>query len=183
VSTRFHIKQAASLVYQGGVIAYPTESVYGLGCNPFDQQAVTRLCQLKQRPLSKGMILITDQLEKLEALLALTSAEKNRILQHTEIVTWLVNKSEYTPAWVSGNHHRVAIRITQHPIASALCRQLSIPLISTSANVSQHTPARNTTQVHCNFGIKLDKILSGRCGPLQRTTPIIDLHTGKVLRN
>lgn len=179
----FQIKLAARLVNQGGIIAYPTESVYGLGCDPLDEVAVNDLCRIKQRPLDKGLILITDELEKLAPLVSLNEAEKKRILEHQEIVTWLVNKSAATPPWISGRHPKIAIRISRHPLALALCRELPMPLVSTSANVSQRPPIKNCVQVHQQFGHVLDKILCGLCGPLERPTPIIDIHSGKVLRS
>ena len=182
MSPSFHIRQCVNIIRQEGVITYPTESVYGLGCDPLSEFAVLKILTLKQRPASKGLILIAAQLEHLKDFVELTDSDKTLIYQTTSPTTWLVNKSRYTPRWVSGDHNKLAIRLCQHPIAQQLCNALGHPLISTSANPAGARPAQNLLQARQYFSNSLDYYLGGDTGGLDKPTPIIDLKTRQAIR-
>jgi len=183
VSARFILKQAASVCHQGGVIAYPTESVYGLGCDPLDQLAVQHLLALKNRSVDKGLILIGSQLQQLIPFIQISPQQGERIQQASQPVTWLVNKSALTPAWISGKHDKLAIRISRHPIASALCDSIGHAIVSTSANPAGKPPAKTRLMVQHYFGDDIDFIVPGNVGTLKKPTEIRDLETGEIIRS
>jgi len=182
--SEFNIHLAAHHIRQGGVIAYPTEAVYGLGCDPFNSAAVLRLLTLKQRAVGKGVILIAADFSQIESFIQpLTATQRQRLLQSWPgPATWLIPASPDVPRWIVGDHACIALRIPAHPIANALCKAVGHAVVSTSANVSQQTPARSPLAVRRYFKDQLDYILSGPLGQLDKPTPITDLITGRTVR-
>lgn len=172
------------MVRQGGIVAYPTEAVFGLGCDPFNPAAVYRLLALKRRQENKGLILISDRFERLMPLLGELSKERLETIKSTwpGPVTWVVTAAPNVPAWLRGKHTTLAVRVTAHPIAAALCRAVGAPLVSTSANLSRHPPARSPLQVRIRCENRVDFILHGRTGKQRRPTQIRDATTGCILR-
>lgn len=181
---RFQIRRAARAVHAGGVIAYPTEGVWGLGCDPFDAQAVARVCELKQRDPGKGLILIAGAIEQIAPLLMDLSARELQIIcaGWPGPLTWLVPHGSRVPDWITGGSSMVAVRVSAHPIVSALCREFGGPIVSTSANPSGRQPARTALQVRRYFAEQLDYILPGALGGQRGPTPIRDLRSGHLLR-
>jgi L-threonylcarbamoyladenylate synthase len=181
---RWQLKRAAQAVHDGGVIAYPTEAIYGLGCDPLNSQAVLRLLALKQRPMEKGLILIADHQAKLAPYMApLTQAQQDKLdATWPGPVTWLVPARPETPRWLRGQYDTIAVRVTGHPLAAALCQQLSHALVSTSANPTGKRPARSTLKIRQYFGDQLDCILSGPLGDQATPTEICDLTSGRIIR-
>lgn len=177
-------RQAARIVHRGGLIAYPTEAVYGLGCDPLNAAAVQRLLTLKNRSMDKGLILIAADFDQLRPYLAALSTDDEATLAATwpGPVTWLVPARPETPRWLRGQHRSLAVRVTDHPLAATLCRQLGHPLVSTSANRSGQIPARSPLTVQRQLGPALDLILEGPLGKQSRPTTIRDLASGKTLR-
>ncbi len=169
---------------QGAVIAYPTEAVWGLGCDPFQAHAVEALLQLKGREAAKGLILITGQLERALPLLAgLSEAEKARVLSSWPGPhTWIVPHQGRIPDWISGGRSTVAIRVSRHPVVSALSRRFGGLLVSTSANPSGRAAARHAFQVHRYFGRQGLCIAPGITGGANRPSTITDARSGKQLR-
>jgi L-threonylcarbamoyladenylate synthase len=180
----WQLKQAARIISLGGLVAYPTEAVYGLGCHPLDYAAVSRLLALKQRPMEKGLILISDTLEALYPFVGpLTDPSMQAVRESWPgPATWLVPATEHVPRWLTGQHATLAVRVTNHPIAAALCRASGTPLVSTSANISQYPPARTALQVRLRCGTGIDFILHGNTGGLTRPTPIRDAQNGRLIR-
>ena len=177
------LQQAARVVRQGGVIAYPTEAVYGLGCDPLDQHAVMRLLDIKQRPVEKGLILLAADLDQLLPFVELSAADEARLRQPWPLATtYLVPASAHTPGWIRGRFDKVAIRVSRHPLAATLARLAGTPLVSTSANTSGAPACRNAFQVHRQLGPELDFIVTGQCDLAARPSTIIDLETGAVVR-
>jgi L-threonylcarbamoyladenylate synthase len=181
---RFHIRRAARALYSGGVIAYPTEGVWGLGCDPFDAEAVARVCKLKRRDPGKGLILIAATIEQVTPWLADLSASELHTVRAgwPGPLTWLVPHGGRTPDWITGGSNVVAVRVSAHPIVSALCREFGGPIVSTSANPSGCQPARTALQVRRYFAEQLDNILPGALGGQRGPTPIRDLRSGQLLR-
>lgn len=156
----FAIRHAVHQIRHGGVITYPTDTVYGLGCDPMDVDAVTYLNVLKQRNSSKGLILIANKLDFFKGYIKeLTDSEQEKILQAESPTSWIVAAKENTPSWLTGNNKTLAIRITQHPVISELCNRLQHPLVSSSANQSTKKPALNTLQLHSYFHDKVHAML------------------------
>lgn len=179
----FKLREAARAIRRGAVIAYPTEAVYGLGCNPLDGAAVRRLLAIKGRDVRKGVILIAADFEQLRPYLAPLSGEQlDRVTADWPgPVTWVLPAAPDLPAWLSGGRDTVAVRVTAHPLAADLCRAAGMPLVSTSANPSGRPPARTALQVRLRCP-GVDRVLAGATGGRRRPTEIRDLASGRRLR-
>lgn len=175
---------AARVVRAGGIVAYPTEAVFGLGCDPRDERAVRRLLTLKRRPAHKGLILIAAHLEQLTPFLQpLTATDRDRLAATWPgPYTWLIPAKTTTPRWLRGRHDTLAVRVTAHPLVAALCQACGHPLVSTSANLSGRPPARSALAVRRQLGRDLDYILPGSTGGEARPTEIRELRTGRRVR-
>lgn len=168
---------------RGGLIAYPTESCYGLGCDPRNVRALRRLIALKGRDASKGMLLIADSFRRLAPFVGvLAPADRARMAKTWPgPVTWVVPASSACPALLTGGRSTIAVRVTAHPGAARLCRALGMALVSTSANKSGRKPAKTAAQCRTIFGRRV-RVLPGRVGTRRRPSTLIDLATGTVLR-
>lgn len=168
---------------RGGVIAYPTESCYGLGCDPRNPRAVKRLLQLKRRSVSRGLILIASHPRQLRPFLAAMPCElKSRM--HAPWPgphTWLAPASRDCPVFLRGSHDTIAVRVTAHPGAADLCRLLDMALVSTSANLSGGKPARTAQECRRLFGRRV-MVVPGRVGARRRSSTIVHLATGEIIR-
>lgn len=180
-----HIQNAVAQLHGGGVIAYPTEGVWGLGCDPFDEAAVMRILQLKKRPVEKGLILVAADVSQIAALLEpLSAAERARVLATWPgPTTWLLpDPDQRVPAWIKGKFATVAVRVSAHPGVVRLCRAFGGPLVSTSANPADAPPAKNRVRVLTWFGDSLDYVVPGRLGGQQGPSTIRDLHSAAPVR-
>ena len=181
-----NIQAAVDALRAGGVIAYPTEAVYGLGCDPLDRAAVERLFALKRRPPTQGVLLIAAdfaQVDKYTDRAAVPPAALQRALARWPgPYTWIFPRAAWVPEWLTGAHSGIAVRVTAHPLAAALCRAFGAPIVSTSANCHGEAPARSAVQVRTTFGNELSYILDGELGGLERPTPIRDVISGELLR-
>ncbi len=169
---------------RGGLIAYPTESCYGLGCDPRNRNAVLRLLKLKQRPQNKGLILIAGKFTQLAPYLKLLSSSEQEKLQRdgAQAITWLMPAKPSTPRWLRGAHDTLAVRLTVHPEAAALCNALNMALVSTSANRSGAKPARTYAQCRRLFGESI-WVLPGRVGTRKKPSTICAWASGKIIRS
>lgn len=181
--SNWQIQQAARVVRNGGVIAYPTEAVWGLGCDPWNDEAVERLLALKDRPVHKGLILVAAEVEQFDFLLEdLPEIWLARLAgSWPGPNTWLVPHQNRLPEWISGQHSSVALRISDHPQVRALCR-LTGPLVSTSANPAGRPSARSRLRVEQYFPGQLDAVLGGALGGRKNPSLIRDLISGDVIR-
>lgn len=180
----FHVRRVARSIHAGGVVAYPTEAVYGLGCDPRNALAVQRLLAIKQRPAHKGLILIAAEFAQLAPFLQPLTAADQALLNATwpGPHTWLIPALPSTPTWLRGRHDTLAVRITAHPLAAALCQACGHALVSTSANISNRQPARTVLAVRRQLGKQLDALLAGATGGAQNPTVIRDLRSQRQLR-
>jgi L-threonylcarbamoyladenylate synthase len=178
------LRLAAHRLRHGAIVAYPTESVFGLGCDPLNGDAVARLLSLKQRPMDKGVILISDCFERLRPYVGELPPDllQQVLSQWPGAVTWLLPAAADAPPGLTGRHTTLAMRVTAHPIASALCRAAGMPLVSTSANLSGRPPARTALQARLRCGDALDMLIHGGTGGLLRPTPIRDALSGETIR-
>lgn len=181
------IDKAVAVLRQGGVVAYPTEAVFGLGCDPFNAAALDRVFAAKLRPTARGVLLIAADFAQIEPLIdrrVASAASIERALQtwpgpHT----WIFPRSNAVPEWIARGHAGVALRVTAHPLAAQLCRAFGGPLVSTSANRHGDEPAKTADEVRAAFGDDIDLVLDGTVGGLERPTPIRDAITGDSLRH
>lgn len=180
------IDQAVSALRAGGVIAYPTEAVYGLGCDPADENAFRQLFELKLRPPAQGVLLIAADLAQVEPYVDASALPQGAFERAAATWpgphTWVFPRSAATPAWLAGAHAGIALRVTAHAPAAALCRAFGGALVSTSANRHGEAPARTAAEVRAAFGEQLAYILDGPTGGLERPTPIRDAISGEILR-
>jgi L-threonylcarbamoyladenylate synthase len=167
----------------GGVVAYPTESCYGLGCDPRSRSGVARVRALKGRSGAKGLILIASGFRQLAPFVqAPTPAERRRLAAAWPgPVSFVMRASLGAPPWITAGDGTVAVRVTAHPGAAALCRALGMALVSTSANRAGARPARSCRECRRRFGSGA-WVVPGRVGRRRRPSTIIELETGKILR-
>ena len=168
---------------RGGIIAYPTESCYGLGCDPRNPRALQRLIRLKGRSTAKGMLLIADHFKRLKPFVRPLHAADLARMQHSwpGPVTWVVPASNACPPLLTGGRPTIAVRVTAHPVAARLCRSLGMALVSTSANKSGKKPAKTAAECRRIFGAQV-RVIAGRIGQRRRPSTLIDLATGTLLR-
>ncbi len=178
------VRRAASVVRGGGIIAYPTEAVWGLGCDPANAAAFGRLLALKGRGEHKGVILIAADLSQLAGYLAPIPRKLRQRLHAAwpHPVTWLLPAHGRCPPWLRGHHDTLAVRITRHAQSALLCQALGGPLVSTSANPSGAAPARTAGEVRRYFGRRVDYRLEGPTGGHARPSQIRDGRSGRVVR-
>ncbi|SEI79392.1 L-threonylcarbamoyladenylate synthase [Allopseudospirillum japonicum] len=178
-----NLAQAQALIANGQILAYPTEGVWGLGCDPLCTCAVEQILAIKQREAAKGLILVAAHLDQLSPwLYALSAAQKQRLqAPQPRPTTWVIPDPEHrAPASIRGGHASLAIRLSQHPQVQALC-QLCGPLVSTSANPAGLAAALSVQEVYAYFGEQVP-ILAGDLGQAQQASRILDLVSGRILR-
>ena len=180
------LQAAATALRSGGVVAYPTEAVYGLGCDPHDRAAFERVFELKQRPPTQGVLLIAADFAQVEKYIDLTRVPADTLARVRASWpgphTWIFPRTTSVPNWIAGAHAGIALRVTAHPLAAALCRAFGGAIVSTSANRHGEPPARTADAVHAAFGDELAYILDGAVGGLERPTPIRDAINGELIR-
>ena len=167
---------------RGGLIAYPTESCYGMGCDPCNRNAVLRLLKLKQRPQRKGLILVAGKFAQLAPYLQILTIAEQATLKNdgAQAITWLMPAKRSCPRWLRGAHDTLAVRLTAHP-AAALCNTLNMALVSTSANRSGAKPAHTYAQCQRLFGAQV-WVLPGRVGKRKKPSTIRAWADGRVVR-
>jgi len=184
--TNWQIGFAAHVIRCGGVIAYPTETVWGLGCDPENSDAIRKILALKQRPREKGLILVADSAATFEPILRpLSDTLRSRFAEVTQTPTsWLVpDLSGQVSCWVKGEHDTVALRVSSHPAVQALSALCGHPLVSTSANPAGFPPARSILRVRQYFADHLDFVLPGDSGFFERPSLVKHLVSGEILRS
>src|SRR3989338_8238669 len=178
------IDLAVEQIKKGKVIAYPTEAVFGLGCDPFNIDAVSRILQIKHRALDKGFILIASSWEQIQPLVMYLQPDLLTRVFATwpGPITWLFPASKHAPFWITGNRDSIAVRVTAHPIAKALCEQFGGPIISTSCNKSGDPAARDIRSIQLTLSDTVDCVIDGPLGGRLRPSEIRDALTGEVIR-
>ncbi len=176
-------RRIAAHLRRGGLIAYPTESCYGLGCDPDNRTAVQRLLKLKQRPQRKGLILIAASYRQVARYLQPLTSNQQQQLQEagTQVTTYLMPAHHSAPRWLRGTHDTLAVRLTAHRQAAQLCRGVNSALVSTSANRSGQRPARTYAQCRRLFGRKV-WVLPGRVGKRRKPSTIRAWADGQIIR-
>ncbi len=178
--------QVLKALQDGEVIAYPTEGVFGVGCDPDNPEAIQKLLSLKQRPVEKGLILIAASYQQLLPYIdesQLSETQLNDVKQTWPgPVTWIMPSSERVSKWVSGEHNSIAVRVSDHPLVQKMCNAFGKPLTSTSANLTGQPPCMTTEQVQQQLGDQLVAILVGETGGRDKPSEIRDAKTSHVLR-
>ena len=181
----WHLKRAVHSLRGGALIAYPTESVFGLGCDPYNRDAVDRVLAVKRRPAGRGLILLGSEISQFAPFLAGVDRATRDMMEATwpGPVTWVVPCTASVPAWLRASDDTVALRVTAHPLAASLCQLFGDAVVSTSANLRGRPPARSALQVRLRLkATRLGYILPGATGGSRRPSEIRDARTRAVLR-
>lgn len=176
------VTRAADTLLRGGVIAYPTEGVFGLGCLPTNTRALVRLLTIKRRDPAKGLILIASDAAQLETWIELPEGQTIPMPDPQHPVTWIAPASSGVPAIVTGDHAGLAVRVTTNPTAAMICDAVGSPIVSTSANIAGRPTARNGFVLRRTFNGLVDYVVPGECGPASGPSEIRDLITGNTIR-
>jgi len=184
VGKQLNIKKAVEAIAKGQVIAYPTEAIYGLGCNPDNLQAVQSVLDLKVRDANKGLILIASRWEQL--LPYVTQPDPTQLQKALDTwpgpVTWVLPAHPRLDALLTGGRSTIAVRVTDHPVVIELCNACNHPLISTSANISGQAPVNSGAEIANIFGDSIAGVVEGELGGLNSATSIYDMQTGAQIR-
>lgn len=176
--------QSAKALAGGDVLAYPTEAVWGLGCDPFNAKAVQRILWLKRRSVDKGLILVAANIEQFDFVLSSLTEKQRAVLKaswpgHT---TWLVPHNNLLPSFLSGQHASIALRVSAHPLVQALCLLNKGPIVSTSANPQGLPPAKDALKVRLYFGSEALYFAPSAPPTANAPSQIKDLLSGQQLR-
>ncbi|MGB0937875.1 MAG: L-threonylcarbamoyladenylate synthase [Colwellia sp.] len=186
MSSHSSIQQAFTVFNQGGVIAYPTEAVFGLGCDPDNTEAINKLLALKQRSVDKGLILLAGSYRQLLPYLnddALTKEERDIILSRwPDAITQVLPAHLDISPLLCGIYSSIAVRVTNHPDVVALCEKTNKPIVSTSANLTGQPPATTWQEVEAQLGSKVDCVIKSETLGFSKPSTIINGLTGEVVR-
>lgn len=181
------LTEAVTALKRGGIVACPTEAVWGLGCDPLDEAAVMRLLALKQRPRDKGLILVAGDIAQFDDLLdwdALPTDRRETVFASWPGPhTWVVPATGRVPYWITGAHDGVAARVSAHPVVVALSAAFGGPLVSTSANRAGQPPVSVRDALDPGLLSQVDVVVPGDTGGLPAPTPIRDARSGRTLRS
>jgi len=185
-----NLDRAIKALKQGDLIAYPTEAVWGLGCDPFNAKAVDKLLSLKGRTVDKGLIVVAANVDQCRLITQHLPPElRSRFQTHCERVeptqratTWVIPNNNAMPRWITGQFNTVAVRVSRHPIVVELCQAFDCMMVSTSANLSGQVAAQNRHQVEDTFLNRVQVYVDGSLGGQQQTSELRHLVTNEVLR-
>lgn len=179
-------QEAADALLRGEVIAYPTEGVYGFAADAMNRVAVEKLLQMKERSVSKGFIVMGASLAHLSPLIEpLNDGEAKRLLEELRggyRYTWIVPAKESCPHYLRGEFPTLAIRVTNHPDALALCEKMPVGVVSTSANLHKEAPLESAEEIYQLFGDQIAGVMEGEVGSLSSPTRIVHLKSGEIIR-
>lgn len=182
------INQAVEALQQGGIIAYPTEAVFGLGCDPKNISAVKKILAIKQRDKAKGLILIAANFDQIKPYIQTLEKDiEEKLLdswnRSESPITWLVPVKNEISDYLTGQFDTLAVRVTKHPLVKELCEEFGGAIVSTSANKSKQEAARSSVQVKQVFKNEIDFILEGETDLNAQPSEIRDALTSKVIRS
>ena len=180
------ISQAVAALQQQDVIAYPTEAVFGLGCDPQNEQAVMKLLAIKQRPVEKGLILVAANIAQLTGYIDTDKLSSEQLAEINATwpgpYTWVMPSKPTVPKWLTGQFDSIAVRISAHPTVQALCNEFGGPITSTSANLTGLAPCITAQEVNQQLASHLGYVVDEQVGELAQPTTIRDALTGKHFR-
>ena len=186
MSMHASLANVVAALHRGGVIAYPTEGVWGLGCDPRDEAAVLRLLALKQRDVAKGLILIASSEAQLAPFIDTASLGGSQLAEVRASWpgpnTWIMPASKDAPSWITGAHDGIAVRVTAHPLVRALCDGFGGALVSTSANIASEPSPRARAELDPRIVAGVDAVTDGETLGRAQPSTIRDARSGAVLR-
>ena len=177
---KINTSDASDIIKNGGVVIYPTEGIYGIGCDPYNKHSVEKIFHIKGRDYDKRFILISSQAEFLTDIIDIDIAQDER-LKSKDFVTWIVPAKNSCPSWLKSDAG-VAVRITQHPVVNDLCNKLGSPIISTSANYANQEYINDISIIEKLFNGKVSCIVNGKLGNKKKPSTVRDIISNEVLR-
>ena len=178
---RQDVRRGVAHLRRGGVIAYPTEGVWGLGCDPRQRRALRRILALKGRPQHKGVLLVAGRTAETRHYWSAQEIGPALLAQLWPGTTLVLPAAPTAPFWIRGRHESIAVRISTHPAIVALSRVFGGAIVSTSANPAGQQPARDLRTLYRYFGRSL-WVLPARLGGQRRPSRMVDARSGRVLR-
>ncbi len=176
------ITSAARQIIGGGVIVYPTETVYGLGANALDEQAVMRVFQIKKRPLSMPIFMAVSSIQMLEKVATITEDDMDLLEQlFPGPVSVLVRKRSIVPDILTAGSSLVGIRIPDHETALKII-DLAGPITSTSANRTGSPPPTSASEVSREIADRVDLVVDGGKSRYSEPSTLLDLCSRKIIR-
>ena len=181
---KLHTQKAISTCRAGGIIAYPTEAVFGLVCIPIYEHSVRRILRLKRRSIRKGLILVASETNQLEEFVDFSKIKNLKTVFDSwpGPITWLIPSRQTTPFWLTGEHETLAVRVSSHSLIKSLCADLG-PIVSTSANPNNACPARSSRRVRSYFPREIDYVIAAKITNNRNPSEIRDAKTGEILRS
>lgn len=167
---------AKQTLLNDGVICYPTEAVWGIGCHPNSSKAFEKILRIKNRPDDKGVILIASTLAQLIPYIDIDTNTKQQLAAiWPGFITCLLPKSPSCPSYLSGKYDNLAVRLTTHPTVTELCQAINSPLVSTSANISGEAAIKDLNEAKRLFGTQIDYYVDAPLGGEAKPSRIIQL--------
>jgi len=176
------LKKIHEILVDGGVIAYPTESVFGLGCDPSNEQAIAKILEIKKRTLEMGFVLLTPNIKIVSSWVNISNKQLKIVSSPSKRpTTYIVPASVAAPKWLAVKN-TLAIRLSNDPFIKNICGLLGLPIVSTSANLHGENPCKSAEEVQKIMGSQLDYIVFKQTGPFNNPSTIVDLSSGKTIR-
>lgn len=178
------ITEAVAVLRTGGVIAYPTEYCFGLGCDPRDHAAIERLLKIKKRMSDQGVILVASNISQVSEWVDLAASPLHDTIEDSwpGPNTWLLPALDNVSRWVRGHHDTVAMRISAHPVCYQLCTGFSAAIVSTSANRHGFEALLTASDVVSEMGSELDYVVDAPVGDATTASTIRHGQTGEQIR-
>ncbi|WP_343188142.1 Sua5/YciO/YrdC/YwlC family protein [Buchnera aphidicola (Ceratoglyphina bambusae)] len=168
------------------VIIYPTDSVFGLGCDPESKKAVMSILKIKKRNINKGLILISSEYDQIKKYISKKNIPESNINKFYKLwpgpFTLLHPANKNVPIWIRGNSKFVALRITSNKYIKKICKNFGKAIVSTSANLSGFNPCKNKKDIKLQFGNKI-YIMNGYVDHSKKPSSIINIINGEYIRN
>ena len=175
--------ESIDYIRSGKLIAYPTESIYGIGCDPFNENAVNKVFDIKTRPRSKPMILVASKISQLHKIIQISKLTNEVRESWPGHITWIIPCKDECPPWLMERRNKtIAVRISSHPVIIEICKILGEPIISTSANKSNEQPISLSSKLIDAFNNEIDFLVKGELGNQDNPSIIKDMKTGLILR-
>ena len=176
------IARAAELLRQGQLVAFPTETVYGIGALGLDMAAVEALYEAKNRPASKAFSLQVADVSMVPQVAAYVPRSARLLMEKfcPGPITVVLPQASAVPYKVTGGRDTVGVRIPAHPVALALLQAVGKPLAVPSANISGHTSPLSANDVYADMAGRLPLILDGGTCPVGVESTIVDCTGSKI---
>ncbi len=151
------LRQFARHIQHDGLVCYPTEGVWGLGCHPLSASAFARLLAIKQRPRAKGVILVAANIKQIQPYVEIDAVLQQQLAHYWPgFVSCILPASSDCPSYLTGKHHSLAVRVTAYPPLQALCLYAQTAIVSSSANISGQPSVTTLQQARRLFGQQVD---------------------------